>query len=87
MMTTLELKLSLPEELVTYLEQEASKRNVSLDAVVSAVLEDYFDDPTETQILARLRGSMEQALAGNARPAHDVLDEIEREMGDYADEG
>lgn len=86
-MTTLELRLNLSEEVLAYLQHEAIRRKVSLDVVVSEVLADYFDDPTEEEILAGLRRSMEQALAGKGRPAREVLDEIEREMGDDANGG
>jgi hypothetical protein len=46
-MTTLDVKLKVSDEVLEYLQREAGNRRVSLDAVVSAVLEDYFDDPTE----------------------------------------
>jgi len=76
-MTTLDVKLKVSDEMLEYLQREAGNRRISLDAVVSAVLEDYFDDPTEEEILASLKRSMEQVLAGEFRPAHDVLDEIQ----------
>lgn len=40
------------------------------------------EEPTDEEILAGLRRSMAQVLAGNFRPAHEVLDEIEREPTD-----
>jgi hypothetical protein len=84
-MTTVDVRLQVSDEVLEYLRREAGNRQMSLDAVVSAVLEDYFDDPSEEEILASLKRSMEQVLAGNYRPAHDVLDEIERESGENAD--
>jgi len=84
-MTTVDIKLRISDEVLEYLQREAGDRQVSLDTVVSAVLEDYFDDPAEETILASLKRSMEQVLAGDFRPAHDVLDELEREAGDDAD--
>jgi hypothetical protein len=86
-MTTLDVKLSVSDEVMEYLRREAVNRNVPLDVVVSEVLADYFDEPTKDEILTSLRVGMRQALAGNYRPAHEVLDEIEREMVDDADEG
>lgn len=86
-MTTLELKLKLSDEILEYLQREAQQRQLSLDTVVSAVLEDYFDEPSDEEILVGLRRSMQQALAGNFRPAREVLDEIDREMGDDANKG
>jgi predicted transcriptional regulator len=84
-MTTLELKLRLSDEVLEYLQREAGKRNVSLDTVVSDVLTDYFDDPSEEEILASIKRGMKQALQGEGRPAHEFLDELEREMGEDAD--
>lgn len=82
-MTTVNVKLKVSDEVLEYLQRESGNRQISLDAVVSAVLEDYFDDPNEDQILAGLQRSMEQVLAGAFRPAHDVL----REMEQDADKG
>jgi predicted transcriptional regulator len=84
-MTTLDLKLSVSDEVLEYLQREAGKRKVSLDTVVSDVLEDYFDDPSNEEILASIKRGMQQALRGEGRPAHEFLDELEREMGDDAD--
>lgn len=42
------------------------------------------DEPTKEQILESIRMGMQQALAGDYRPAHEVLDEIEREDVDHA---
>ena len=86
-MTTREFNLNLSDEVMGYLQREAGHRNISLDDVLSDVVADYFDDPTKEEILASLKRGMEQALAGNVRPAHEVLDEIEREMGDDANKG
>jgi predicted transcriptional regulator len=81
-MTTVELKLSLSDEVLEYLRREAGSRKVSLDIVVSDVLADYFDEPSEEQILASIKRGMQQALRGEGRPAHEVLDELERETGE-----
>jgi predicted transcriptional regulator len=86
MMTTLDIKLSISDEILAHLQHEAEQRNIPLDVVVSETLELYFDEPTDSEILASLQTGMQQALAGNYRPAHDVLDEIEREMSDDADD-
>lgn len=37
------------------------------------------DEPTKEQILESIRIGMQQALAGDYRPVHEVLDEIERD--------
>lgn len=85
-MTTLDLKVSLADRIIEYLQQEAKARQVSLDVVVGEVLADYFDDPTEAEILQSLRIGMQQALAGDYRPALEVLDEIDRDVMDDADD-
>ena len=86
-MTTVEVKLNVSDEVLGYLQREAKQRKVPLAVVVSDVLKDYFEEPTKAEILASVRRSLEQGLAGEARPAHEVLDEIEREMGGNADQG
>lgn len=84
-MTTLDIKVNLSNEVLRYLQQEAIKRQITLDVVVSEVLADYFDEPTEDEILDSLRIGMQQALAGDYRSAHEVLDEIDHETIDDAD--
>ncbi len=76
-MTILDLKVHLPDTIVAYLQKEARSRRVSLDIVVGDLLTEYFDEPTEAEILESLRIGMEQALAGEGRPALEVLDELE----------
>ena len=53
-MATVDVKLKVSEEVLGYLQREAGNRRMSLDAVVSAVLADYFDDPSEAAILPDL---------------------------------
>lgn len=79
-MTTLEIKLNLPDEIFALLKQEAEERKVSFEVVVSESLKAYFDEPTDAEILESIKIGMQQALAGDYRPAHEVLEEIEQEM-------
>lgn len=79
MTTKLQIELSISDEVLEYLQNEAGRRSISLDVVVSEVIEDYFEDPTDEQILESLKRGMQQALAGDVRPAHEVLDELENE--------
>ena len=81
-MTTVDLKVSLSDEVLEYMQREAERRNVSLDSIASEVLAEYYDEPDEEEILSGLKRSMEQVLAGDFRPAREVLDEIEREAVD-----
>ena len=78
-MTTVDIKVNLSTKVLEYLQQEATNRQVALDVVISDVLADYFDEPTEDEVLASLRTGMQQALAGDYRSAHDALDEIDNE--------
>lgn len=72
-----EIILKLPDAMIQRLQQEAERRHVGLDEMINAALETYFDEPTDEEILENLRQGMREALAGNVRPAHEVLDEIE----------
>ena len=85
-MTTLTIKLHLSDEALARLQQEAQRRNVSIDTVISETLEESFDEPNEAELLGNLRTAMQQAQAGNYRAAHEVLDAIERETVNDADE-
>ncbi len=78
-MTQIELKLTLSEVVLTQLRDIAQQRGLSLDALVSEAIEDYLDDPTDEEILASIKRGMQEALAGDVRPAHEVLDELENE--------
>lgn len=80
-MITVHVKLKLPNEILEYLQCESNNRQISLGDVVSTVLIDYFDEPTHEKLLAGLRHSLEQVVAGEYRPACDFLDEIDSETG------
>jgi predicted transcriptional regulator len=82
----LELELNVSDEVWGYLQNEAQRRHISLDKVVSEVLEDYFDDPSDEEILASIRQGMEEALAGRVRPVDEVLVELKQEFDFDADE-
>ena len=43
-----------------------------------------FDEPTKEELLVDLKRALQEALAGEGRPALEVLDEIDREMMDDA---
>jgi predicted transcriptional regulator len=82
-----EVMVQLPDDILIRLRDEAERLNQPLESVINTAIL-YFledDDPTDEEILAGLRIGMQQALAGDYRPARDVLDEIDREMGDDAD--
>lgn len=85
-MATFDLRLEISQEVAGYLQEEARNRGISLDQVVSDVLTDYFAELTEDQILDSIRIGMRQALAGQGRPAREVLAEVDREVtGDAHD--
>ena len=87
-----QLILELPDDLLARLQGEARRMNVPVETVVSTVLVRHFadedednpyDDPTDEQILAMVREGMEQVLAGEYRPAHEVLAELKAEFSDF----
>jgi hypothetical protein len=84
-MTTVEVRLTLSDEVLSYLQRESQSRNVPLDDVVSDVLADYFDEPAHEDLLAGLKRSLGQVAAGDYRPAREFLDEIDHETGPDAD--
>lgn len=84
---TIDVKLTLSDEIMEYLLREAENRKVSLDKVVSEVVEGYFDDPTREELLAGLRTALLDVVAGNTHPARELLAELKEEFGDDDDEG
>ena len=78
-MTTIHVSVDLPSEVLECLQKEALDRQVPVDRVVGDVLADYFDEMSEDEILESVRKGLQQALAGNYRPAIEALDEIDRE--------
>lgn len=85
-MTTIHVSLDLSSEVLQYLQEEARDRRVPVDQVVGDVLANYFEDMTEDEILGSVRVGLQQALAGNYRPAIEALDEIDREHMTDADD-
>ena len=85
-MTTIHVSLDLSSEVLQYLQEEARDRRVPVDQVVGDVLADYFDETSEDEILESVRVGLQQALAGNYRPAIEALDEIDREHLTDADD-
>ena len=80
MMTTIELKLNIPDDLLATLQREAESRDMPLDTIVVDLLRDYFDEPTDEEILQGIREGMRDALRGNTRPAREFLDELDRDI-------
>ena len=74
----IELTLTMPDDLIERLQDEAKRRHVTLDDVIRTAILHFFDEdePTKAEILAGLREAMEDALAGRVLPAHEVLDEF-----------
>jgi len=71
--------VQLSDETIRRLDEEAQRLNLPLEAVINRAIMVFLedDDLTEAAIPASLRTGMQQALTGNYRPAHEVLDEIE----------
>lgn len=79
-MTTLDIKLSISDEILNLLKQESEQRNIPLEVVIRESLEAYFEEPTDAEILDGIKIGMKQALAGDYRSAREVLAEIEQEF-------
>ena len=86
-MATFDLRVEISQEIASYLHEEARNRGISLDQVVSDILTDYFAELTEDQILESIQIGMRQALAGQGRPAREVLAEVDREVTGDAHDG
>lgn len=85
-----ELVLHLPDEIVTRLQSVAEREQVSLDELVQEAVESYLDEqeePTKETLLEDLRQSMRDALAGQTRPADEVLAELRQKHQINADHG
>ena len=85
LMTTLDLRLEVSDEIVEYLKAEAKNRQVSLDMVFGDILTDYFTELTDDQILESIKVGMKQALAGEGRPAREALAEVDCDVMGNAD--
>ncbi len=83
-----ELTLQLPDDVMTRLQREAKRQQISLDDLVLAALESYLNNGESTRevILESLRQSMRDALHGQIRPAHAVLAELRKGIGKQAND-
>jgi hypothetical protein len=74
-MAILDLKLKVPDEIAGYLLDEADRRQVTLDVVVSEILADHFEDLNDLQILADIKIGLQEAIAVDGHPARKGLAE------------
>lgn len=51
-MNTIQVELNLPDEILTHLEHKAREKDTSLDGVISEIVQNYFDEPTEIWVAA-----------------------------------
>ena len=65
------------------IERKTPTRVKEEDSVFNPAFDD--DEPTEEEFRASIRRSMRQALASETRPADEALEDIRRELADYAD--
>ncbi len=70
------------------LSEEAQRRNMPLEDVISMVLLNFLEDdePSDDEILAGLRQAMIDVRAGNTQPADQVLAELKAYLGIDDDE-
>lgn len=81
-----ELTLQLPDDVVTRLQSEAERQQIPVDDLVRAAIETYLDDePSKEDLLAGLRQSMSDALAGRTYPADDLIAALRRKHSGHGD--
>lgn len=82
------IQIELADALMARLQAKAQADDVHIGVLIEEAIEIYLDetadDPTKAEILASIRDGMLQALHGEGRPAHDVLDELEAETEEDA---
>lgn len=85
-----QITINLSDSVMTKLQQHAKDRQISPEEWVELALSDVLDEEdtrSEEQILESFRSALKGALSGDlGSPAHEVLDEIRRELTDYAHE-
>lgn len=86
-MNQLDLKVQVSDEVLGQLRVTADERELSINDIVSEMLEGYYDDPTHEEILKGIREGMRDALAGRTRPAREVLAELKQEQASDANPG
>lgn len=64
-------------------ERKTPSEILKEDSEFATAIDD--DEPTEEEFRASIRRSMQQALAGETRPADEALEEIRRELAANAD--
>jgi hypothetical protein len=95
---TIDLDTLLSPQLMKDLTTAAAEQKLEVGDIVRDALELYlyqdeeeYEDTPDEEILENLRDSLKAALAGNVRPAREVLAEIQRELDDemnnHADKG
>jgi len=82
-----EFTLKLPDEVLSRLESEAKRQQIPVNDLVREVIETYLDEdePTKEELLADLRQSMIDAIAGRTRPADEVIEELRQKYPTNAD--
>jgi predicted transcriptional regulator len=86
-MTT--LTIELPDAIIQKLQARADNQAIPLTDYIQSTLVDTViddDEPTDEEILATLKEAFLEAIRGDmGRPAHEVLDELDQEIEEYAD--
>ena len=86
-----QITIHLSDQLMTKLQQHAQDGQISPEEWAELALSDVLDDEdtrSEEQILASFQSALKGALSGDlGSPAHEVLDEIRRELMEHANEG
>jgi predicted transcriptional regulator len=76
------LIFKLPEQVLEEIEIVAGYHNLSIHQVLRNAIDAYLNpkEKTDAEILEDIRKSLKEVVAGKARPAQQVLAEIEQEL-------
>lgn len=85
-----QITINLSDSVMTKAQHEAQQLGIPLEEWMQSMIEDVLDEEdtrSEEEILESFRSALKGALSGDlGSPAHEVLDEIRRELTDYAHE-
>ncbi|MCU0481065.1 MAG: hypothetical protein MUE54_07620 [Anaerolineae bacterium] len=81
------ITIELPDDVIQKLQARADSQQVALNEYIQSALTETIDDdePTKEDVLNAIREGILSVMKGDfGRPAHEVLDELEDEVTDYA---
>jgi len=89
-MTTITIELT--DDVIQKLQARADNQQIPLKDYIQSALADVIidnddDEPTKEDVLNAIREGILSVMKGDfGRPAHEVLDELENEAGEYVNQ-